>query len=243
VLALLVALGTLNCSGPERADSTLLDQPEQAWTLAGQVTPAPEHCRSVASLRNVRVGGTRAEASCQFDAALSQLVCRTALGRDGESTISDFASASDFVEAAHTLGKVTSLRELRHDGENHWLTSHDYDELGRLIRSREEQAGGDRVYTYRDFDDQGRPRQALPTRDTVYTWGCEAVPFTIEYADTAGTVTYRYQASAACDQIGYSVIEHYDVLAQRVRVERSSAEGRETTFEASPPAVTQTICD
>lgn len=189
------------------------------------------------------MGAARGESSCQFDAASSQLVCRTALGAEGETTTYDFASSSDFVEAAHTLGKVTSLRELRRDGGNRWLTSHEYDELGRMIRSREEQPGGERVYVYRDFDEQGRPRQALPTRDTLYTWGCEAVPFTIEYADATGTVSYRYQASAACDQLGYSIIEHYDVLANRVRVERASKGGSETTFEASSPLTSQTICD
>ena len=243
LLALLVPLGILHCSDPERSDSTLLDQLERVWAPAGQLTAAPEHCRSVGTVRQVRVGGSSGESSCQFDAASSELVCRTALGRDGEITTSEFASPSDFVEAAHTLGKVTSLNELRRNGDSRWLTSHDYDELGRLIRSREEQPGGDRIYTYRDFDAQGRPRQALPTRDTVYSWGCEAAPFTIEYADAAATVSYHYQPSAACDEPGYSIIESYDVLGSRVRVERASADGSETTFEASSPAATQTICD
>jgi len=240
LLALLVPLGGLHCSDPDRADSTLLEL-ERAGAAPVQLTPA--HCRSLASQRQVRVGGASGESSCQFDALSSQLACRTALGREGEISTSDFASPSDFVEAARALGKVTSLREVRRNGDSRWVTSHEYDELGRLIRSSEERADGDRVYTYRDFDAQGRPRQALPTRATTYTWGCEVVPFTIEYGDAVGTVSYRYAASAACDQPGYSIIEHYDVLANRVRVERASADGSETTFEAGAPVATQTICD
>jgi hypothetical protein len=243
LLALLVPLGILDCSDPERGDATLLDGPERVSAAARQLTPAPEHCRSVATSRNVRVGGASAESSCQFDVASSQLACRTALGQDGEITTSEFASPADFVEAAHSLGKVTSLREVRRNGDSSWVTSHDYDELGRLIRSREELPGGDRVYSYGDFDAQGRPRQALPTRATRYGWGCEAVPFTIEYSDAAATVSYHYAPSAACDQAGYSISEHYDVLANQVRVERTSAAGSETTFEAGSPAATQTICD
>jgi hypothetical protein len=220
LLALLVPLGSLNCSDPERADSTLLGELERVWAPSGQLTPLtplPAHCRAVASQRQVRVAGASGEARCQFDAASAQLACRTALGHDGELTTSEFASSSDFVEAAHALGKVTSLREVRRSGDSRWVTSHEYDELGRLIRSREERAGGDRVYSYRDFDAQGRPRQALPTRDTIYAWGCEVVPFTIEYGDATGTVSYRYAASAACDQPGYSIIEQYDALAPHQR--------------------------
>src|SRR5687767_11307536 len=216
LLALLVPLGTLTCSDPDRADSTLLDSLERVWAPVGQLTPAPEHCRSVASRQSVRVAGASGESSCRFDAASSQLACRMALGQSGELTTTDFASPSDFIEAAHALGKVTSLREVRRSGDSRWVTSHEYDELGRLIRSSEERPGGDRVYSYRDFDAEGRPRQGLPTRATTYTWGCEVAPFTIEYGDAIGTVSYRYAASAACDQPGYSVIEQYDVLANRV---------------------------
>jgi len=37
-------------------------------------------------------------------------------------TTSEFASASDFVEGARSLGKVTSLRELRRQGDGIWVT-------------------------------------------------------------------------------------------------------------------------
>jgi hypothetical protein len=197
----------------------------------------------VAAQRSVRVGAASGESSCQFDAASSELSCRTLLGQSGELTTSEFASAFDFVEAARALGKVTSLRELRRQGDGTWITSHDFDELGRLVRSREQRAEGDVSYTYRDFDAAGRPQQATPTRETLAAWGCEVAPFSVEYDDLARSVSYRYAASARCDRAGYSLIERYDVLGNRVSIERTSAEGSEMTFEAGSPATTQTVCD
>jgi hypothetical protein len=205
--------------------------------------PPPANCRSVATQRSVRVGAASGESSCQFDAASAQLSCRTALGQSGELTTSEFASAYDFVEGARSLGKVTSLRELRREGPDTWLTSHEFDELGRLVRSSEQRAEGDVVYMYRDFDDAGRPRQASPTRETLAAWGCEVAAFSIEYDDAARSVSYRYAASARCDRPAYSQIERYDVLGNRVSIERSGADGSELTFEAGSPASTQTVCD
>jgi hypothetical protein len=197
----------------------------------------------VASQRSVRVGAASGESSCRFDAESSALSCRTALGQDGELTTSEFASAYDFVEGGRSLGKVTSVREVRRQGDGTWVTSHEFDELGRLVRSREQRAEGDLVYAYRDFDAAGRPQQAAPTRETLAAWGCEAAPFSIEYDDAARSVSYRYAASARCDRAGYSVIERFDVLGNRVSIERSAVDGSETTFEAGAPSSTQTVCD
>jgi hypothetical protein len=250
LLALLVPLGALSCSDPGRSDSSLIDQLERVWAPSGQtelappeLTPPPPNCRSVASQRSVRVGAASGESSCLFDSASSELSCRTALGQTAELTTSEFASASDFVEGARSLGKVTSLREVRRQGDGTWVTSHDFDELGRLVRSREQRAEGDVVYSYRDFDAAGRPREATPARETLAAWGCEVAPFSVEYDDAARSVSYLYAASARCDRAGYSVIERYDVLGNRVSIERTGAEGSETTFESGSLASTQTVCD
>jgi hypothetical protein len=243
LLALLVPLASTSCSDPGRSDSTLLDTLERVWAPAGQESALPvgANCRSVAVQRSVRVNGASGESSCQFDRASSELACRTGLGRSGELTTSSFASPSDFVEAAHTLGKVTSLRELRRQGDSEWISNHEYDELGRLLRSRERRPEGELVYSYSDYDDAGRPRQALPTRATQQAWDCEAAAIDIEYA--AATVSYHYQPPGGCGTREYSIVEQYDALGNRVRVERSGADGVETTFEASAPLATQTVCD
>jgi len=243
LLALLVPLGSLNCSDPGRSDATLLDTLERVWAPAGRESalPVTDNCRSVAAQRNVRVGGASGESSCQFDRAGAQLACRTALGRSGEILTSSFASPSDFVEAAHTLGKVTSLREVRRRGDSEWITSHEYDELGRLVRSREQRLGGELIYSYGDFDDAGRPRQALPARATQQAWDCEAAAIDIEYG--ADSVSYHYQPPGGCGLRDYSIVEHYDGSGNPMRIERISADGVETTFKASAPLATQTVCD
>ena len=250
LLALLVPLGAPGCSDPGRSDSSLIDQLERVWAPSGQtelappeLTPPPANCRTVAAQRSVRAGALSGESNCQFDAASSELSCRTALGARGELTTREFASSADFVEGARTMGKVTSLRELRRDGEGTWITSHDFDELGRLVRSREQRAEGEVVYTYGDFDGAGRPRQATPTRETLAAWGCEVAPFSVEYDDAARSVSYRYAASTRCDRAAHSVIERYDVLGNLVSSERAGTDGSELTFEAGSPASTQTVCD
>jgi hypothetical protein len=245
LLALLAPLGTFGCSDPAQGDSPLLDQLERVWAPSGQgvLAPAPKGCRSVVSQRSVRVAGADGESSCQFDSATSQLRCRTALGRSGEIMVSEFASVADFVEAGEALGKVTSLREVRHVEGTALVTSHQFDELGRLIGSTEERPEGDVVYTYADFDAAGRPRQAVPSRATRDAWGCEAPPFALRYDDAARTLRYQYQPAAHCDQPGYSVLERFDLFGQRMRLERESPAGVETTFEAGAPAATQTLCE
>jgi hypothetical protein len=246
LLAALLPLASLHCSDPERGDSALLDQLERIWAPSGQeqeqLTP-PSNCRSVASQRGVRSAGSSGQSSCQFDAETSELECRTALGQRGEISTSEFASLHDFVEAAHSLGKVTSLREVRGQGDQALVTSHDYDELGRLIRSRENRDQGEFVYGFSNFDAAGRPRTAQPSRATLATWGCEAAAYSIEYDDPARRVRQQYEASARCDTPAYSIVQRYDALGSLVQTQRESAEGIETLFEAGAPTTTATICE
>ncbi|MEY2931808.1 MAG: hypothetical protein RL033_2557 [Pseudomonadota bacterium] len=243
LLAFFGTLGALNCSDPGSSDSSLLVELERIWAPSESVQTdlTPENCRNVALQRTVRFGEASGEASCQFDASTAQLSCRTALGRTGEVTTNEFASLSDFIEAGHSPGKVTSLSEVRTLGRREIVTRHEYDELGRLILRREARPEGDIVYTYADFDESGRPRSAQPTPVTLEQWGCSVAPMTIEYGDVR--VRYQYRPAAGCSQSDYSIVERFDVSGNLVQIERFSPAGVETLFEASAPAATQLLCD
>jgi len=236
LLGLLVPMGTFACSDANIVNPRLVDLIEHnAGPMNSPMTElsaAPEGCRSVASASAVRLGGTTGDMRCNFDEATAQLACRTAAGDLSQTTTSEFASVSDFVEAA-ILGKVTSLREVRQEGGTTSIVSHEFDELGRLVKSSEERALGNVVYSYGDFDALGRPQSAQPNAATRATFGCDAPPLSIEYSDEVGTVAFHHLLPSACGSADFSLVEYYDLLGNRVRVERDGADGSETRFEAS----------
>lgn len=242
LLAFWGTLGALNCSDPGSSDSSLLDELERIWAPS-ESAPAdltPENCRNVAVQRHVRMGDASGESNCQFDTTTAQLSCRTALGRTGEVNTSEFASLSDFIEAGRSPGKVTSLSDVLTLGRREIVTQHEYDELGRLLLRREARPEGDIVYSYADFDELGRPRSAQPTSVTREQWGCAVAPMTIEYGDAR--VRHQYRPAAGCGK-EYSVLERFDASGNLVRIERFSAAGVETLFEAGVPLATQLFCD
>jgi hypothetical protein len=245
LLGLLVPMGTFACSDANLVNPKLVDLIEHNASPINspiaELSAAPEGCRSVASASAVRVGDTTGDMRCNFDEATAQLTCRTAAGDLSQTTTSQFASISDFVEAA-VLGKVTSLREERLEGGATKVVSHEFDELGRLVRSREEGALGNVVYNYADHDVLGRPQSALPSAATAATWACDAPPLMIEYSDDLGTVVFHHVLPAACEGSDFSVTESYDPLGNRVRIEQDGAEGPETRFEAAALS-TQLACE
>jgi hypothetical protein len=244
LLGLLVPMGTFACSDANLVNPKLVDLIEHNASPINspltELSAAPEGCRSVASASTVRVGDTTGDMHCNFDEATAQLTCRTAAGDLSQTTTSQFASVSDFVEAA-VPGKVTSLREERLEAGTTNVVSHEFDELGRLSRSRETRAQGTVVYSYADYDVLGRPQSALPSAATLATWTCDAPDLAIEYGDEFGTVAFHHLLPAGCAASDYSVIEYYDSLGNQVCVERDGADGIETRFEAGV-AATQVAC-
>ena len=153
----------------------------------------PEGCRSFATLASVDVGDATGELRCRFDVASSEHRCELSLEGAFTSTVTEYASLADFVEAGHTLGKHTSLLETRiEQGRTHRLR-HGYDELGRLVRSVDDTPGQTVVTQYFDHDDQGRPRRATSAAGGA-EGGCYEWLETIEYADDRATVSRRSRA-------------------------------------------------
>jgi hypothetical protein len=245
LLGLLVPMGTFACSDANLVNPKIVDLIEHNGSPMNspmtELSPAPEGCRSVASASSVRVGDTAGDMRCNFDEATAQLACRTAAGDLNQMTTSQFASTADFVEAA-ALGKVTSLREERLQDGTTSVVSHEFDELGRLVRSREERALGNVVYQYGDYDVLGRPQSASPSAATRAAWECDAPPLVIEYGDEVGTIAFHHLLPGACQGADFSVIEYYDPLGNRVRIERDGADGLETRFEGTPLSA-QVACE
>src|SRR5690606_13809907 len=100
--------------------------------------------------------------------------CELSAGSRRISSVTEYASLADFIEAGHTLGKSTSLAETRVENGKTRRTRHRYDELGRLVRSIEAAHDVTTVTAYADYDAQGRPRFAVSTRsgaaDDCDTW-------------------------------------------------------------------------
>jgi len=238
-------MGTFGCSDANLVNPKLVDLIEHNASPMNspmtELSAPPEGCRSLAAASSVRVGRTTGDMRCNFDEATAQLACRTAAGDLSQTTTSQFASVSDFVEAA-VLGKVTSLREERLQDGATSVVSHEFDELGRLVRSTEERALGNVVYSYGDYDDLGRPQSALPSAATRAAWSCDAPPLAIEYGDEVGTVAFHHLLPGTCAGADFSVTEFYDLLGNRVRIERDGAEGLETSFEGTPLSA-QVACE
>lgn len=246
LLAVLASLATLHCSSAELEGASgggslaPVDVTPLAFTDA---TSAAEGCRNLPASVSVRLGAVSGSSSCRFDTGAVALNCQLSAGRLSKSTSSEYASVEDFVEAGHTLGKITSLRDVETTNAGERVTSHAYDELGRLARSTQTDASGSRVYHYGAYDDEGRPHSALPDTATLAAAPCEAPALAIDYDDQLGRVVFHYQPGAECFEPDFRVLEQYDAFGNLQRVERQFEAASETTFVASTAGDLQAICD
>lgn len=244
--AVLASLATLHCSSAELGGASgggslgLVDVTPAAFTDAAS---AAEGCRNLPGSESVRLGAVSGSASCRFDKGTVALNCQLSAGSLSKSTSSQYASVEDFVEAGRTLGKITSLREVETTNAGERVTSHAYDELGRLARSTQTDARGSRMYRYGSYDDEGRPHSALPDTATLAAAPCDAPALAIDYDDELGRVLFHYQPGAECFEPDFRVLEQYDALGNLLRVERQSEAARETTFEAGIAGDVQAICE
>jgi len=208
---------------------------------SGEGATDPASCRSFQGVASVRVGDAAGELSCRFEPSSGQHTCRLATGELTLSTSQDYASTADFIEAGQHLGKQTSLRETRTENGVARLTTHHYDELGRLARSRELRAGTTVVHAYSDYDDVGRPRRAV-TRAQPEGCGDEVV--SIEYSDRDRTVLRRFQPvdAARCGFTTRSQIERYDGSGNRMSIDEADGSGVATLFEARRGAKLEQVC-
>jgi hypothetical protein len=203
----------------------------------------PEGCRSFATLAGVDVGQESGELRCRFDVASAEHRCELSLAGALTSTITEYASLADFVEAGHTLGKRTSLAEMRIEkGRTHRL-SHGYDELGRLVRSVDESSGQTVVTRYFDHDAQGRPRRASSEAGGADA-GCSEWLETIDYADDRATVSRRARARDP-ERCGFgerTFVERYDGAGNRVATVSADGAGIVASFAERHPSATERLC-
>lgn len=201
---------------------------------AGGLPPDPAGCRSFAALGSVDVGSEAGELRCSFDAERSEHRCEMSAGGERVSSVTEYASLADFVEAGHVVGKATSLVETRVENGETRRTRHYYDELGRLVRSVEEaRGGGTTSIAYADYDEQGRPRRAT-SRTTGRSDDCGAWVTHIEYRDAARSVARRSRPEhpERCGFAETTRVERYDGAGNRIQVDEADGAGVARSFVA-----------
>lgn len=201
-------------------------------------------CRSYAAAGSVRFGGVGGDISCDFDAGARRHECRVAAGGTTVLTSADYESVADFVEAGRFIGKVTSLSEARTEKGAVLRLTHHYDELGRLVRSIEDQAGRTIVHAYADYDAQGRPRRERLSGPSANEVDCSALEVSIEYADAEGTVSRRFRRlhAAECGFAERTSVEYYDARGNRVGIDQADGSGVATVYEARRGGSTREVC-
>jgi hypothetical protein len=202
----------------------------------------PDGCRSFATLGRVDVGGGTGELRCLFDVDSAEHRCEVSLDGQLASSVTEYASVADFVEAGHMLGKHTSLSETRVERGHTRQLSYRSDELGRLVRSVDEAPGLRVVTAYSDHDDWGRPRRAASESgadDDCGRWLEE-----IEYADRLGTVSRRSRPRdpGRCGFVERTLVERYDGAGNRVGVTLAEATGIADSFVARHPVAIDRVC-
>jgi hypothetical protein len=232
LLALLAVLPlTLCCRGPE-------GPPESGLEVADA-----HGCRSFAALGAVRVNDTPGYRRCVFDASRSEHRCEISLGDERSSSVVEYESPADFVEAGRHMGKITSLGELEEDGGRQRRVSYRYDELGRLRRRIEEASGRTSVTLYSDYDDAGRPRRASIE---LGAGDCGGWVANIEYSDRDRTVRERARARprdpGRCGFSERTRVERYDAAGNRVSVETADGGGMARLFATRPADSTARVC-
>jgi YD repeat-containing protein len=215
---------------------------EPASDSAGVLVSDPDGCRSFASLGGVSLGESPGEQRCRFDPVAAEHRCDIDVSGELVSSVTQYASLADFVEAGRALGKVTSLAETRvEDGEPRRI-AHRYDELGRLVRRLDEGRSTTTRTTFADHDAHGRPRQATEESSGQRT-PC-VVRVDIEYRDAERTVL-RHSRPAEPERCGFSqqtVIERYDAAGNRVSIEAADGAGVERRFATHRTAATERVC-
>jgi YD repeat-containing protein len=208
----------------------------------------PEGCRSFATLGGVDVGRTTGERRCRFDAESGEHRCEVSLDGSLSSSVSEYASVADFIEAGHTLGKHTSLAETRVDNGQTRRLSYRYDELGRLVRSIDEAPGERLITAFSDYDELGRPRRATSQPGDADAGeaeqGCGGWLEDIEYSDTVGTVSHRSrrQNPERCGFAERTLVEHFDGAGNRVSAVAADAAGIGDSFVARHPTAIDRVC-
>jgi hypothetical protein len=210
---------------------------------AGRLPPDPAGCRSFATLGSVDVGREPGELRCVFDAASSEHRCELTAGGERVSSVTEYASVADFIEAGHTVGKATSLAETRVANGSTSHTSHHYDELGRLVRSVEETRARRTVIAYADYDVEGRPRRAL-ARSSGADDDCGAWVTQIEYSDAERSVARRSRPEhpERCGFTESTLVERYDGAGNRVQVDTADGAGVARSFVARSTSSSARIC-
>jgi hypothetical protein len=231
LFALLAALPLgLHCRGPEAAPSV------------GVEVANEQGCRSFAALGSVRVNDVPGSQRCVFDAARAEHRCELSVGGERSSSVTEYASLADFVEAGQHVGKITSLSELVEEGGQRRRVSYRYDELGRVSRRIEEHAGRTNVTRYADYDDVGRPRRA-----TLALGGdpeCGSWVAHIQYSDPERTVLERArpQDPERCGFGERTRVERYDAAGNRVSVETADGGGMARLFATRRADSTARVC-
>lgn len=209
---------------------------------AGGLPPDPAGCRSFATLGSVDVGRQTGELRCAFDAASSEHRCEMTADGERLSSVTEYASVADFIEAGHTVGKATSLGETRVENGKASRTSHHYDELGRLLRSIEEAPARRTVIAYADYDAQGRPQRAL-ARSTGDD-DCGAWVTQIEYSDAARSVARRSRPEhpERCGFTESTLVERYDGAGNRVQIDTADGAGVARSYVARGASASARVC-
>ena len=231
LLALLTALPLgLHCHGPEAA------------APAGVEVADVQGCRSFAALGSVRINETPGLQRCVFDAARAEHRCELSVGGERSSSVTEYASLADFVEAGQHVGKITPLTELVEEGGQRRHVTYRYDELGRVSRRIEEFAGRTNVTRYADYDDVGRPRRAslaLGGDSECGSWIAH-----IEYSDPERTVLERARPEdpERCGFAERTRVERYDAAGNRVSVETADGGGMARLFATRRADSTARVC-
>jgi YD repeat-containing protein len=230
LLALLAALPlALHCRGPEPAPR-------------GVDVADEEGCRSFAAVGSVRVNDTPGWQRCVFDAARAEHRCDITVDGERLSSVTEYASLADFIEAGQHVGKITSLTELVDEGGQRRRVSYRYDELGRVSRRIDEHGGRTSVTRYADYDDAGRPRRAtlaLEGQTECADWVAD-----IEYSDPERLVRERAhpQDPERCGFVERTRIERYDAAGNRVSLETADGGGMARLFATHRADSTARVC-
>ena len=187
----------------------------------------------------VSFDGMATTMTCSFDANNATDRCEMAMMGETFSVTTAYDSVADFIEEGSATGLVKAKTEtVNEPGTEPKVETYTYDGQGQLLRSVEDRSEGVLTTDYSNYDEKGRPLQAV-----LSFINCDGLPIELAYDDVGRTMSTTFLPDVGSD-CGFSErtdVDTFDEHGNFIKAEEGGSDPR-IVFSATVVS-TEEVCD